>query len=71
MKIKLISVKDMRTKKPADLDKYILDINNSRADLLEQLQTSKEKSTHQLSQMKRSVAQAKTVKSELNAKENK
>lgn len=70
MKIKLLTSKEMRTKKPAELNKYVAELKAKRTELLELLNTGKEKSTHQLSAMKRSIAQAKTVISE-QIKENK
>jgi len=69
-KIKLLTVKDMRTKKPAELHKYVSELKAQRIELLEQLSTGKEKTTHLIGKIKKSIAQAQTIATE-QSKENK
>jgi len=64
MKLKLFTAKDLRTKKPAEISAYIADLKKARLELLEQLQTGKEKTTHQLKLIKRSIATAHTIANE-------
>ncbi len=64
MATKLLSVKDLRSKKPAEITKYISELKKERVSLLEQLQTGKTKETHRLKAMKRSIATALTVAKE-------
>jgi ribosomal protein L29 len=75
MKIKLLSVKELRTKKEGELNNYIAELQVNRSNLIDAIQTGKEKTTHQLGQIKRSIAKAKTVLSEAaksaSTKENK
>ena len=64
MKLKLFTAKELRTKKPTEISAYTADLNKARLELLEQLQTGKEKTTHQLKLIKRSIATAHTIASE-------
>ena len=61
MKLKLTSVKDLTAKKPAEIQSYIAELRKQHVDLTHQIALGKEKQTHQLSQLKRAVAQAHTV----------
>lgn len=65
MKLKLTPVKDLRSKKPAEIEKYITELKKNQAELNHAIYTNKEKQTHQVSQIKRAIAQAKTVQAEL------
>jgi ribosomal protein L29 len=71
MKIKLLTTKELRTKKPAEIQKYVKELQTHRIDLIEKVQAGKEKTTHQLKQMKRSIATALTVEAENSTKEKK
>ncbi len=62
MKVKFLDLKDLRTKKPAELDAYVSDMQKYRVELLHALQTGKEKGTHQLSLIKKTIARAHTVR---------
>lgn len=62
MKLKLTTYKDLKSKKSADLDKYITDTKKQLSELTHLISTNKDKQTHQVKQLKRVVAQAKTIK---------
>lgn len=61
MKVKTLSVKELRTKKPAEIEKYIAEIKASQAELNHAIYTNKEKQTHQVGMLKKAVARAKTI----------
>ncbi len=61
MKLKLTPVKDLTAKKPAEIEKYITELKKQQVELTHQITLGKEKQTHQISQLKRAVAQAHTV----------
>lgn len=69
MKIKFMTLEELRSAKPAEITKYIHEMQKHRIGLLEQIHTGKSKQTHLLSKMKRSVATAKLVQSENITKE--
>ena len=71
MKLKLVTTKDLRTKKSTEVEKYIAELKKSQAELNHGLYTNKEKQTHQVSQIKKAIARAKTVQTELVAGEEK
>ena len=74
MSVKLLTTKELRSKKPAEIAKYVESLKVERVELIHSLQSGKSKSTHRLSQMKRSIATALTVSKEAQAaqtKENK
>jgi ribosomal protein L29 len=68
MKIKVLSIKELRAAKPADITKYIQDMQKQRIALLEQINTGKSKQTHLLGKMRRSVAAAKLAQAEASEK---
>ena len=65
MKIKTLTGKEMRTKKPAELTAYIESLKKDRTSLLLELQSGKSKQTHQLGELRRSIAQAHTLVTEM------
>ncbi len=69
MKIKLLTTKDLRSKKAPEIVKYIVDLRQSQKELTHLIATNAENKTHQLSQLKRAIAQAKTIESQLKAEE--
>jgi ribosomal protein L29 len=71
MKIKFAALKDLQAKKPAELDTYIAEMKKTSAELMHQIHTGKEKSTHQLGLIKKSIARAYTVRTQQAKKEEK
>jgi|GEM_PF-6751593 len=71
MKLKTLTPKELRTKKPADIEKYIIELEQSQVDLNLALNTNKEKKTHQIGIIKKAIARANTIQTELNAQEEK
>lgn len=71
MKIAFAPLKDLQSKKPAELDAYIADMQKNHAELVLMIQTGKEKTTHQLGLIKKSIAQAHTVRTQQARKEEK
>lgn len=63
MKIKTLTLKELRSKKSVEIEKYIVELKKSQAELVHELSTNKESKTHQLSSIKKAIAQAKTVQS--------
>ena len=61
MKLKLLELKDLRTKKIVDIEKYIAELQKSLSELNHSIYTSKENKTHQISVIKKAIARAKTV----------
>lgn len=61
MKLKLLTLKDMQSKTTDQLNDYCLEMNTAKSELVHLISTGKEKSTHQLGQIKKSIARAKTV----------
>jgi ribosomal protein L29 len=64
MKFSALTNTDLRSKKPAELEAYINEVNSSLAELRHALATNKEKQTHQVKVIKKSIARAKTVLAE-------
>lgn len=64
MKVKTLTIKDLRTKKPSELEKYIAELQKSQAELIHAISINKEKQTHQHSVIRRAIARAKTVQAE-------
>lgn len=58
---KLLTTKELRTKKPAELAAYVQELKKEYTTLVEQLQTGKIKTTHSLKAVKRSIATALTI----------
>lgn len=65
MKLKITPVKDLRTKKPAELAKYVSELRVAQTELSHGLATNKEKQTHQVKLIKKAIATAQTVASEI------
>lgn len=61
MKLKTLTVKELRSKKPAEIEKYITELKQSQTELNHAIYTNKEKQTHQVSVLKKAVARAKTL----------
>jgi ribosomal protein L29 len=74
MKLKLLTVKELRTKKAADVSTYVAELRQNYVQLQHAIATNKDKQTHQLGQIKKAVARAHTIMNEQaaqNDKENK
>ena len=69
MKIKLLSVKDKKKKKDAEISAYIAELQTSYQELTHALNTNKETKTHQLGAIKKSIARAKTIRTALSGEE--
>ncbi|MBP9738415.1 50S ribosomal protein L29 [Candidatus Saccharibacteria bacterium] len=65
MKLKTLTPKDLRGKKPAELDAYLLDLQKQQVELTHLLSINKDKQTHQVSIIKRAIAQVKTVQTQV------
>lgn len=63
MKIKTLTMKELVTKKPAEIEKYVTELTKTQAELNHALRTGKEKQTHQMKLVKKAIARAKTVQS--------
>ena len=64
MKIKTLTVKELRTKKPEEVTKYITELQTTMTELIMAISTNKEKQTHQIGLIKKSIAKANTISSE-------
>lgn len=71
MKVKFINLKDLQAKKLAEIDSYIAELKKAHTDLTHSIHTGKEKTTHQLGLIKKSIARAHTVRSMQAKKEEK
>lgn len=70
MKIKTLTVKELRTKKLAEIEKYIFELKKSQSELNHEIYTNKETKTHQIGVIRKAIARAKTVQTAV-AKEEK
>lgn len=61
MKIKTLPVKELQAKKPADIEKYILELQDNLKELTHAVSTGKENKTHNFNVIKKAIARAKTV----------
>ncbi len=61
MKTKLLTATDLQSKKEADITKYIAELEADYIQLVHDLQVGKSKQTHQLKNIKRAIAQSKTI----------
>lgn len=61
MKIKTLTIKELRTKKPVEIEKYVVELKKSQTELIHALSTNKETKSHQISVIKKAIAQAKTI----------
>jgi ribosomal protein L29 len=64
MKLTLLTVKELRTKKVADVNTYATELRQNYVQLKHEIATNKNKQTHQLGQIKKAVAQAHTIMNE-------
>ena len=64
MKLKLLTTTDLRSKKSVDIDQYVTDLKRQRIELMHLIATNKEKQTHQIGEIKRAIAQAKTLQAQ-------
>lgn len=69
MKLSIVNIKDLRSKKPVELESYIVELQAQLAELTHLITLQKEKQTHQLSQLKRAIAQAKTIQQQAQGKD--
>lgn len=70
MSTKILSLKDLRSKKPAEVNKYIAQLQSDYAGLTRDILANKQKQTHLLKNTKIAIARAHTVLTSL-AKESK
>ncbi|HMS31061.1 MAG TPA: 50S ribosomal protein L29 [Candidatus Saccharibacteria bacterium] len=64
MKLKTLTVKELRAKKPAELQQYVEELETSFKQLHLGISTNKEKQTHQHGVIKKSIARAHTIAAE-------
>jgi len=64
MKLKTLTVKELRTKKSADIEKYVIELEHSQIELNHLINTNKDKQTHQISLIKKAIARAKTIQTQ-------
>ena len=62
MKLKTFTAKELRTKKPADIDKYIVELEQQQVEHNQALYTNKDNKTHQIKVLKKAIARAYTIK---------
>lgn len=63
MKLNLITTKELRAKKSADIEKYITKLEQTQTEHNHALYTNKDKQTHQIKLIKKAIARAHTIKS--------
>ena len=61
MKLTLLTVKELKSKKPAEIDAYITGLRKSHTELSHGINTNKETKTHQLGVIKKAIARALTI----------
>ncbi len=61
MSVKLLSVKELRGKKEAELTKYVSELQAAHRELIHALYTNKETKTHTIRAIKKSIARTKTI----------
>lgn len=61
MKINNPSSKELRAKKPADLEKHLIELKKNLETLNHEIYTNKETKTHQIGVIKKAIARAKTI----------
>lgn len=71
MKLTILTTKELRSKKPAEIDAYIAQLQNDQIELNHARFTGKETKTHQVAIIKKAIARAYTVKAQANAGEEK
>lgn len=70
-KLVLHSTKELRAKKPAEIEAYVSDLGKYQVTLQHDLGIGKAKTSHQLTQTRRAIARAKTLLSEMKREEKK
>jgi len=71
MKLKVLTTKELRSKKPAELTAYITEMKKNYVEFVHAVVLNKEKQTHQAGVMRRAIAQAKTIQAEMRQEEEK
>lgn len=66
MKLKTLTAKELRSKKAVEIEKYIKELKQSQAELNHALYTNKENKTHQVSVIKKAIARAYGIHTEVN-----
>ncbi len=66
MKLKLLTLEELRAKKPAEVDTYIAQLYTQQTEHNHALYTNKDKQTHQVKLIKKAIARAYTVQSAAN-----
>ena len=66
MKLTTLTVKELRAKKPAEIEAYIKDLSIKHNELRHALSVNKEKQTHYNLVIRKAIAKAKTVLTEHN-----
>lgn len=61
MKLAILTLKELRSKKPAEIEAYIADLKKSQVELNHSINTNKENKTHQVGVIKKAIARAKTI----------
>lgn len=61
MKIKFLSSEELRGKKNSDIDKYIIEMKNTLAELRREISRNQDNKTHQVSLVKKTIARACTI----------
>lgn len=61
MKIKLLTIKDLQKKSETELKEYIEETKAVLGQLYRDILANKDKQTHQVAQLKKSIARAKTL----------
>ena len=67
MKIKTLTAKELRAKKPEEIEKYVKELKQTQSEFNHGLYTNKEKQTHQISVIKKAIARAYAIQTELTA----
>ena len=62
MKLQILTAKELHAKKPADIDKYIIELEAQQTEHNHDLYTNKDKQTHQIKVLKKAIARAYTIK---------
>ncbi len=60
-KLNILSVKDLRLKKPVELEKHLVELTAAQTALAHDLATNKSKATHNQGNIKRQIARTKTI----------
>jgi len=71
MKIKLLQAKDLRSKKIVDISEYINNLKTELHSLSHDVSVGKSKKTHEFRVLKKSIAQAKTILTEVSEEKEK